>query len=168
MAMESDSMTNAAFGDKEAASKGALCHLLDEERDAGMGYARVEGLRGFRKWRGPYVSNDDRSELAAGRLPEGVARLDEATILRDWLLYFFYWPDGRVAYIGKTNDGFRRLVEHMDSAVKQKLFRTVGMTHRLEASFDTEAEVLDAEREAIRVWKPTENYVHNRAVRGAA
>ena len=53
MAMESDSMTNAAFGDKEATSKGALCHLLDEERDAGMGYARVEGLRGFRKWRGP-------------------------------------------------------------------------------------------------------------------
>ena len=89
-------------------------------------------------------------------------------MLRDWLLYHFDWPDGRVAYIGKTNDGFRRLVEHMDSAVKAKLFRTVGMTHRLEASFDTEAEVLDAEREAIRVWKPTENIVHNRAVRGAA
>ena len=164
LATESDSMTNAAFGDKEAVSNGALCHRLDEERHAGMGYARVEGLGGFRKWRGPYLSREDRTEIAHGRLPEGVARLDASTMLRDWLLYFFYRPDGTVAYIGKTNEGYRRWVEHMDSATKARLFRTVGITWRIEASFDTEEEVLEAERAAIRLHPESENIVHNRAV----
>ena len=164
LATESRAMTEVVLGDG-AEAMGARCSKIPES-DPGTGFAWTEDQRAFRRFRIPYVTNEERALLARGQLPAGCPHSDESTLIRDWVLYAWWSPEGKCIYVGKSNSGRDRATQHLADNRKRLLHRP-GVTMRIEASFDTEAEVLEAERRAIEDWSPSENIVHNREL-GAA
>jgi len=70
-----------------------------------------------------------------------------------WVLYHLIGFDDALIYVGKSNDGLRRLVEHL----KDQPWRQEIRDHLQVATFATEAEVLAAEEHAIRTLRPRFN-----------
>jgi hypothetical protein len=78
---------------------------------------------------------------------------------RRFRLYRFYDEHGALLYIGMTGRApFRRLLEHI---CDKPWAREMARWEVDPRSFDTEAEVLAAERAAIRAEHPRYNVVHN-------
>lgn len=62
---------------------------------------------------------------------------------------YFWWLDGKIVYIGITNDADARINQH-----RVKPWHVPGVVCRLEATFPTRSQALEAEEAAIRRHRP--------------
>ena len=78
-------------------------------------------------------------------------------------LYRWFDAEGRLLYVGITNDASRRVAEHVASKPWIGQAAQMTLTH-----YPDRAAVLAAEKEAIRMEQPAYNIVHNGGVNRAA
>lgn len=166
LATESPDHTDAVLPGAE--SSGAKASRIPESTP-GIGYAQIEGIRGYQRFRSVYFDDELIRVIASGYAPpgvpinEGVARpLDS----QPHVLYAWYSPEPEMEllYVGISNSSARRAVEHLANAAKEELAQE-GVTMHIMARFegeDARQQALAAEEAAIKEMRPKLNKIHNR------
>jgi predicted GIY-YIG superfamily endonuclease len=118
-------ITNSIFG-AGAESLGAKASKISAATP-GIAYAVFERTNRPMRLRGPAQDEHSISLIAQGVVPEGVA-ISEGFIGRDvrnvsHVVYQFITDDGEILYIGISNDGTRRLAEHLSSEKRERLLQ---------------------------------------------
>ena len=116
LATKSREMTEAVLG-PSAEAEGARCSKIPANQP-GVGYLYVNGIRGYRKFRAVYISDDDTLTLAQGIVPAGFsaplkAESDELA-KRKTARYELYSLTDRLLYIGISANPNERFKEHAD------------------------------------------------------
>jgi predicted GIY-YIG superfamily endonuclease len=149
-------VTDSVLGQGAEAS-GAKC---SEIRTAGVGYSHSEGDVVARKFRGAMVTDDETKLIAMGKLPAAVMEMAEmeTTAKRgETALYRHFDAEGRLLYVGITNNYARRSGEHADD---KPWWRDVARSEV--ERYPTRKAAMDAEKAAIESEHPLDNDQHNK------
>lgn len=149
--------TNTILGD-EAEASGAKASQIRIPGQEGVGYAAIDDIPGLARFRGVMVTNSEVDLISKGMLPPRVQRERAGLGEQPHVMYHWYSPDGELIYIGISNDGPRRTLEHLRD---KEWASEPGVTCKIVDQFDTQDEALAAEKTAIETFRPRENYIHN-------
>jgi predicted GIY-YIG superfamily endonuclease len=141
-----------------ASSAGAESHTI---RRKGEFYALSTKDRHPIHGRAALVTDEEVKALAAGLLPAAVAEVAEmmhAERRGVHSLYRHFDKEGRLLYVGRTNDYARRTGEHAKSKPWWKDVASSTVEH-----YPTFKALSEAEKRAIETEYPVENDHHNRA-----
>lgn len=155
-------MTDAVLG-PGSEGNGARASTIPESQP-GIGYAAIEGIPGYPRFRSVWVSDAAIRKIVQGKLPVGVRVRGYSSVGADDLenahhvLYGWYNSEGDLLYVGISNDGQRRAGEHL---ADKEWSREPGVTMHVMAEFYSRSEALAAEEAAIKDLKPRYNKIHN-------
>lgn len=155
---ETPDITDTILG-KSSEARGALCSEIPEKM-RGVGYSRDE--RGdLAKFRAVWVTNADRERIALGQAPAGMDVI-QSSPLKEWAVYLRYYPDGQLAYVGKTErDVITRDQEHAINPQHADWWAMLDRSQDETLWFKTEAEMLAQEKFLIETRRPIHNVQHN-------
>lgn len=134
-------------------------HRIDKKATPGVGYQVNDD--GAVRFRTVFYDDAQVHEIAHGHVPRGMERFGQVEErVTHHALYRFYTPDRQLAYVGETNDPRRRLEEHRKGS---PWFKQVDPQLTKVVWFETKAEALAAEREAVERELPLWNTEYNRS-----
>lgn len=160
LATENAIDTGLIFGDTQAEEKGARCSQLTTP---GLGFARIEGERGYQPFRAALVTDDDIDQILRGELPAGMDDSMKVPVSRQCAVYLFFTPIMQSAYIGLSVDPGRRRDEHAGLAGKPQKWwwQHVDESKTVIMWCDSEAAARVLEEQMIRKYQPFGNTQHN-------
>jgi Helicase HerA, central domain len=162
--MKNRESVEAVLGD-DALNDGAMANKIGE--NPGVGYVYVNEQQGYRKFKAPYVTDEEVKMIGAGIVPDYLVEKqnlsevldgDEITALYRW--YGLEWNKDRTVVInhdrllygGITNDLMRRTSQHEDGKPHWEDIRRNTVEW-----FGTRQEAIDKENEMIDVEDPLWN-----------
>lgn len=158
---ESPIDTGMIFGRPDAESEGARC---SEIRLPGVGYARIEGVRGYQIFKSYYVEDDDIERITGGELPEGMG-IGKAQVSELYAVYRYRTTDKQILYVGITNNFARRDKEHRvafeKGQPKHYWYKFVDPTQTYITAADSKEQAKEVESREIAAWQPPGNTAEN-------
>jgi energy-coupling factor transporter ATP-binding protein EcfA2 len=155
MAVRSREATEAILGG-ESVNNGAKSHMIRSQ--PGVGYAFDEADVEAQRIRAAYVNDEELALIAAGTPPPAMVggyREQLGEVVGQHALYRWFDTDGKLLYVGITNDMARRTTEHQD-----KPWWPEVASSQVEW-FPSRKAVLAAEKAAIEAEHPLHNTIHN-------
>jgi S-DNA-T family DNA segregation ATPase FtsK/SpoIIIE len=147
-------VTDSVLG-QGAHSAGATC---SEIRTPGVGFSYSEGQHAPRKFRAAHITDEETRLIASGMVPAAVMEMAEAAQIAgkgETALYRHFDAEGRLLYVGITNNYRRRSGEHEDSKPWWRLVASTTVER-----FPTRKEAEAAEKAAIKTEWPEKNDLH--------
>jgi predicted GIY-YIG superfamily endonuclease len=159
--LEGPTDTGMVFGRMDAENEGARC---SEITSPGIGYARMEGQRGYQMFRSYLVEDDDIAATMAKGQPNGMG-LGKVEPTELYCVYYYRTSDRQLLYIGITNDWDRRDAEHkadfLKGDPKHYWYQYVDPTKSVVRGADNKAQAKAEETREIKKWKPPGNRAEN-------